>query len=157
VVRFVVNVLDRLPKGLFLGLVLGTAAFFVSGIALSVVYWVLRAPVWAALYEEPYVPPEGPYPLESGEWLFVKLIWLISAVALGFVAAYGSGHRAFVVLLTLLSVWLLWAVVFTPLPEVSSWRVAFAYVNVPAGTLLGYLLWRRRQLLASSLTSAERL
>jgi TctA family transporter len=101
--------------------------------------------VWAALYGVPYSPPPGPYPPESGEWLFVKAIWFVSAIVLGFVATHVSGRSVQKVLLTLLAGWFVLSLAAEPLQSDSLWRIALDYLNIPAGALVGYGLWRRHQ------------
>lgn len=154
--RASLRLLDKVPKGFLWGLGLGAATFLLSGIAFAVVYWTLRPFVWAALYGVPYSPPPGPYPVESGEWLFVKGIWFVSAIVLGFVATQAAGRSAYKVLLALLVIWLLWALASELLPSNSLLRIAIAYLNVPLGVLLGHILWRRHQLPSHALAEGHR-
>lgn len=144
--RVSIRVLDRVPKSFFSGLGLGIALFAFSGVALAVVYWALRPFVWAALYRVPYSPPPGPYPPESGEWLFVKAIWFVSAIVLGFVATHVAGRSANKVLLTLLAGWFVLSLAAEPLQTGSLWRIALDYLSVPFGALLGCVLWRQHQM-----------
>jgi hypothetical protein len=142
--RLLARVFDRLPSGYWAGLVLGLAAFAVSAFVLSVVYWALRPFVWAAIYGVPYVSPPGPFSPLSGEWLFVQLIWLASAVVLGRVVHAFSGIRGRWVLLSLALPWLLLSVLALPSHEATGWRLGLTFLQVPIGVVVGYALWPRR-------------
>lgn len=121
----------------------GLVAHPLSALLLSVVYWVLRPFVWAAVYSEPYRSFSGPYPPESGEWLFVQGFGFCASVISGALAAHWSPQRSKlpIALLAAVSVG---ALFFTQFPlNASVARNALYALHTPVGLVLGAVfLWR---------------
>lgn len=134
------RMINRLPKGYCSSLGFGVVAFVSVAFLLTVFYWALRPFVWAAIYGVPYVSPPGPYSPLSGEWLFVQIIWFISAVFLGRTVCRLSGTKTRRVLLTLAVLWLVLTVAGEPNTGAEGWRLALHYLQVPLGVGFGYLL-----------------
>lgn len=134
----------RLPVGFWPGLILGLLAHFLAGIALILLYWLMRPFVWAVLYSQPYSPPPGPYPPESGEWLYVQGIWFISSWVAGSTVAHWSGGSRRKVMFTVLLLWAGLCAIGMPNWMVSHWRLALSYLKIPVGLGIGYwfYLWR---------------
>lgn len=111
-------------------------------VLLSMVYWVIRPFVWAAIYSEPYRPPPGPYSPNSGEWLFVQGISFCASVVAGAVAAFWSPPRSRVPIALLIVLSLL-ALLFTQFPmDTSAFRKALYALHAPVGLMIGpVLLW----------------
>ena len=141
---------NRLPKGYWSSLGFGLVAFVLAAFLLTFIYWALRPFVWAAIYGVPYASPPGPYSPLSGEWLFVQLIWFISAVGLGRTVCGLSGTKTRWVLLTLAVLWVVLAASGGPNEGADGWRLALHYLHVPLGVGLGYLLCQGRQSSAAS-------
>jgi hypothetical protein len=123
------------------------AAYLLMLVALASVYWVLRPFVWAALYGEPYSPPpgSGPYPLDSGQWLFTQAIGFCASIAAGVMGAYWSPPRSSrpIVVLVLLS---FGGLLFGEFPlETSPLRMAMYALQMPLGLTLGAFLLRHLQ------------
>lgn len=121
----------------------GLVAHPLSAVLLSVVYWALRPFVWAAIYSEPYRSLPGPYPPESGEWLFVQGFGFCASVIAGALAAHWSPQRSKlpIALLAAISVG---ALFFTQFPlNASVFRNALYALHTPVGLVLGAVsLWR---------------
>jgi len=116
-----------------------SAAFFI------VVYWLLRPFVWAAIYSESYRSPPGPYPPDSGEWLFAQGIGFCSWIIAGALTAHWSPPRSKmpIALLVALSIGAPFVTQF-PL-NASVFRNAIYALHTPVGLVLGaVLLWRWR-------------
>lgn len=111
---------------------------------LTVAYWALRPFVWAAVYSEPYRPPPGPYPPDSGEWLFVQGIGFCASLVAGAAAAHWSpqGSKLPVGILVGFS---FIGLLFTQFPlETSAIRNVIYAVGVPLGIVVGAVIrWRR--------------
>lgn len=111
---------------------------------LTVAYWALRPSVWAAVYSEPYRPPPGPYPPDSGEWLFVQGIGFCASLVAGAAAAHWSpqGSKLPVGILVGFS---FIGLLFTQFPlETSAIRNVIYAVGVPLGIVVGAVIrWRR--------------
>jgi hypothetical protein len=71
----------------FRSVLLGAMVWIALVAVLSVLYWLFRPFVWAALYQEPYPGATGSYKPESGEWLWVQAINLVASVGAGLVAS----------------------------------------------------------------------
>jgi hypothetical protein len=142
------RLLNRLPKGFWSGLGVGTLVFVLSAIIFGFSYFfVMRPLVWPAIYGKPYVNIPGPFPVQSGEWLFVQLIWILSAIVFGLTASYLSEQRRGLVFVCLALIWcalILFSLALEPLPEAHAWRIVLQHINVPLGFSLGYLIWRTR-------------
>lgn len=121
----------------------GAVAHPLFALLLGMVYWVLRPFVWAAIYSEPYRPPPGPYPPDSGEWLFVQGIGFFASVVAGALAAHWSPPRSKLPI-ALLVAFSLGALFFTQLPfDTSAFRNALYALHTPVGLVIGaLLLWR---------------
>lgn len=111
---------------------------------MTVAYWALRPFVWAAVYSEPYRPPPGPYPPDSGEWLFVQGIGFCASLVAGAAAAHWSpqGSKLPVGILVGFS---FIGLLFTQFPlETSAIRNVIYAVGVPLGIVVGAVIrWRR--------------
>ncbi len=123
----------------------GLVAQPLSVVLLSMVYWALRPFVWAAIYSEPYRSQPGPYPPDSGEWLFVQSFGFCASVIAGALAAHWSPQRSAlpIVFLVALSVGALFFMQF-PL-DASFFRNALYALHTPLGFVCGAVfLWRLR-------------
>lgn len=138
------RLLNRLPKGVFSGISFGTLAFLLTMFTLTLVYWLLRPFVWAAIYGEPYVSIKGPFSVHSGEWLFIQLIWYLGAIIFGVTVAHLSGVRSRWVFLGLVAMYAALSAIGEPISGSQGWRLVLQYVQIPAGLATGYLLWRFR-------------
>lgn len=132
------SLLTRLPKGYWSGLVLGLSAFGASALALSLVYWVIRPFVWAAVYQAPYTSPPGALSPQSGEWLFMQLIYLSSAIILGRVVRTFSGAHGYRVLISVVLPWALLLILAAPSQEATGWRLGLTLLKMPIGVVIGY-------------------
>lgn len=121
----------------------GVVAHPLFVVLFSMVYWVLRPFVWAAIYSEPYRPPPGPYAPDGGEWLFVQGMSFFASVVAGAVAAYWSPSRSKVPI-ALLIVLSFVTLLFTQFPfDTSAFRNALYALHTPVGLVIGaVLLWR---------------
>ncbi len=140
-----ISLLKQSPKNqsVWRAVLAGAVAHPLFGLLLGMVYWLLRPFVWAAIYSEPYRPPPGPYPADSGEWLFMQGIGFFAAVVAGALAAHWSPSRsklpiAFLVALSF------GALFFTQFPlETTAFRNALYAFLTPVGLVVGaLLLWR---------------
>lgn len=111
---------------------------------LTVVYWGLRPFVWAAVYSEPYRPPPGPYPPDSGEWLFVQGIGFCASLVSGAAAAHWSPQGSKLPIGILVGFSFI-GLLFTQFPlETSAIRNVIYAVGVPLGIVVGAVIrWRR--------------
>jgi hypothetical protein len=139
-----IRLLNRLPKGVLSGISFGLLIFILTVFLLTFIYWVLRPFVWAAIYGEPYVSIKGPFSVQSGEWLFVQLIWFLGAIIFGVTVAHLSGVRAHWVFLGLVVVYAAFSAIGEPLPGSQGLRWVLQYIQIPAGLAIGYLLWHFR-------------
>lgn len=133
------------------GVLAGVVAHPLLVLLLGMMYWLLRPFVWAAIYSEPYRPPLGPYPPDSGEWLFMQGIGFCASVVAGALAAHWSPRRSRlpIALLVALSVG---ALFFTQFPfETSAFRNALYASHAPLGLLIGAALLRRWQATGESI------
>lgn len=112
-------------------------------VALGVVYWALRPFVWAAIYMEPYRPPPGAYPPNSGEWLFTQGIGFCASVAAGIAATYWSPPRSYLPMAVLVALSFA-SLLFTQFPfETSVLRNAIYVLQTPLGLVIGAALLKR--------------
>lgn len=110
---------------------------------LGTVYWAFRPFVWAAIYSESYRAPAGPYPPDSGEWLFAQGISFFASVAAGAAAAHWSPQRSRLPIALLTGLCFV-ALIFTPFPlGASVFRNALYALHTPVGLVIGAAcLWR---------------
>lgn len=114
-------------------------------ILLTMVYWVLRPFVWAAIYSEPYRPPPGQYLPDSGEWLFVQGIGFCASMVSGALAAYWSPPKSKLPI-ALLGALNVGALLFTQFPfQTSACRNALYALHTPFGILIGAIVLLRCQ------------
>lgn len=132
-------------QSLWRAVLAGVLAHPLSAFLLSLVYWFLRPFVWAAIYSEPYRSQQGPYPPESGEWLFVQGIGFCASVTAGALAAHWSPQRSKLPIALLVAI-SIGALFFTQFPfNASAIRNAVYALHTPLGLVLGaVLLWRCR-------------
>lgn len=104
----------------------------------------LRPFVWAAVYSEPYRPPPGPYPPDSGEWLFVQGIGFCASLVSGAAAAHWSPQGSKLPIGILVGFSFI-GLLFTQFPlETSAIRNVIYAVGVPLGIVVGAVIrWRR--------------
>jgi hypothetical protein len=138
--------------GFWPGLILGLLVFFLTGIALNSLYWLVRPFVWAALYGQSYSSPPGPYPPDSGEWLYIQGIWFISSWVAGSTVGRWSGSSGKKVMFTVLLLWVGLSVIGIPNWTASYWRLALSYLKVPVGFGLGNWFYVRRNARRSAIT-----
>ncbi len=121
----------------------GVVAHPLFAAILSMVYWVLRPFVWAALYSESYRPPIGAHSPNSGEWLFVQGIGFCASITAGAAAAYWSPRRSMIPIAILIVVSLA-LLLFTQFPfDTTVFRNALYALHTPLGLVMGaVLLWR---------------
>jgi len=136
----------RLKRSYWRGLVAGIAAYLLSIVILSALYWVIRPFVWAALYGVPYSPPAGPYDPNSGEWLFFQIFGFLSAMAGGAATIrWSSQRRSYAPLATLLAIaipLILLGLAMGKAPaHTSLWRFGFSLVELPLGLICGAALF----------------
>jgi len=133
-------------RGFWWAFCVGVVAHLLSLFALLVLYWLLRPFVWAAVYGVPYSPPPGPYDPNSGEWLFVQAISVLSWIAAGLAAARWSSRGfpwAVASLVVITTVLLIWADIPTSSSEI---RITLYVAGTPLGLVCGaaiYMLYHR--------------
>lgn len=123
-------------------------------IVLMLMYWFVRPFVWAAIYAEPYKGQPGPFPAESGEWLFFQVISLCASVAAGYAAAHWSPRGSKRTLISLVALNFI-GLFFVEFPlNASIARNALLAFHFPVGVLIGSIIYARSS--APPFTSSEK-
>jgi hypothetical protein len=130
-------------RGALIAISAAVVSFVLAFLGLACLYWFLRPFVWAAVYGVAYSPPVGPYPPNSGEWLFVQGIGFFSSAGAGFAAARWSrpGSWRVWVALALASLLLVLASDFPV--GISTARTVLFVLQAPLGVVFGALLYLR--------------
>ncbi len=119
----------------------GLIAYCASFVALTLLYWLLRPFVWAAIYGEPYSPPPGPYSPNSGEWLYVQGIGFLTSVCAGAAAARWSLPGSLWALALFVLVPIAFVIVGGVPTDTSNLRVAIYALEGPLGVIAGAALY----------------
>lgn len=125
------------------GLAVGLLAHAFGVFSLMLVYWFLRPFVWAAIYAEPYKGQTGPFPSESGEWLFLQGISFCASVAAGYAAAHWSPRGSKRTLISLVAI-NFFGLFFVDFPlNASIARNTLLAFHFPVGVLIGSIFYAR--------------
>ena len=129
------------------GTIAGIAAHYVTLLTCVLILLVARPLFWAAVYGVPYTQPAGPIDPNTNYWLLLQAINLASWIAAGAAAARWSKPGSWAPIIALNTAWVGFTVygLTSVATSMSAFHIAIWLIQVPAGTLLGALMWLRRE------------
>lgn len=126
-----------MKRGYWRAIFCGVIAHYVTLFGLTLLLWLLRPFVWAAIYGVPYVASKGSIDPNSSEWAIFQIIGFISWLVGGLAVQRWTPPGSYRGLATLIAVSFV-LVLLSPIPESANTiqRMIFL-VEVPLGLLCG--------------------
>jgi hypothetical protein len=131
-------------RGVLMAICAAFVGFCVAFLSLTLLLWLVRPFVWAAIYGVPYPQSTDPYDHNSGEWLFIQGIGFLSFAATGFASAKWSKPNSHWVWISLAAVFCVLSLLNLPI-GITTARAAIYILEGSLGIVFGAYIYMRTQ------------